>query len=459
MFEGCTSLTTAPELPATTLAEWCYCRMFWKCTSLTSAPELPATTLAEQCYCCMFGECTSLTSAPELPATTLANCCYGSKWADDSFSFIAGGGGMFEGCASLTSAPELPATTLAKSCYGYMFKGCASLTAAPELPATTLAEECYASMFEGCTNLTSVSCFANDISAQDCTKDWLDGVSSTGTFWKNTKLWPSGSSGIPTGWTSELIATKTPLTLEAIEAGAVVTFSNKAAGPVMYRVNDGGNQTIASSDTKKITLANVGDKVCFYGDNAVYAPSDGDSNIGCDKDCYVYGNIMSLVDSDGYINAKTLTENYTFYRLFSSNKHIINNPTFDLVLPATTLTDSCYKRMFEWCTGLTSAPELPATTLAEHCYDEMFSDCASLTAAPELPATKLTDSCYSYMFSGCESLASVTCLATDISAYECTKYWLEGVKATGTFTKAAGMKNWSRRSRSGIPEGWTVVDY
>jgi hypothetical protein len=34
MFDGCSSLTTAPELPATTLAEDCYNYMFTGCTSL-----------------------------------------------------------------------------------------------------------------------------------------------------------------------------------------------------------------------------------------------------------------------------------------------------------------------------------------------------------------------------------------------------------------------------------------
>ena len=69
MFDGCTSLVQAPELPATTLASWCYYSMFGYCTSLTQAPELPATTLAESCYFDMFFGCSSLTKAPELPAT------------------------------------------------------------------------------------------------------------------------------------------------------------------------------------------------------------------------------------------------------------------------------------------------------------------------------------------------------------------------------------------------------
>ena len=138
MFQGCTSLTQAPALPATTLADSCYKSMFQGCTSLTQAPALPATTLAVSCYESMFQDCTSLTQAPALPATTLANSCYGS---------------MFTHCSRLTQAPALPATTLANSCYHSMFMHCTSLTQAPALPATTLAGGCYRGMFQDCTSL------------------------------------------------------------------------------------------------------------------------------------------------------------------------------------------------------------------------------------------------------------------------------------------------------------------
>lgn len=141
MFNGCTSLTTAPELPATTLAGSCYYFMFEGCTNLTTAPELPATTLANYCYCNMFYGCTSLTTAPELPATVMAGSCYES---------------MFKNCKSLTQAPELPSITLSGSCYETMFAGCTNIVTAPTLPATTLPGGCYAGMFSGCTNLTTV---------------------------------------------------------------------------------------------------------------------------------------------------------------------------------------------------------------------------------------------------------------------------------------------------------------
>ncbi len=76
LFKNCTSLTTAPELPATTLSVGCYSYMFSGCSSLTTAPALPATTLTDDCYVEMFNDCASLVQAPELPATTLTNRCY-----------------------------------------------------------------------------------------------------------------------------------------------------------------------------------------------------------------------------------------------------------------------------------------------------------------------------------------------------------------------------------------------
>lgn len=188
MFEDCTSLTMAPLLPATTMKMLCYDGMFSGCTSLATAPTLPATTLAHQCYAFMFSGCTSLTTAPELPATTLSNFCYNR---------------MFGDCSSLTSAPKLPATTLADGCYQAMFQGCTSLTTAPTLPATTLTLQSYWKMFNGCTNLNKVTCLATSITATNCTEEWLDGVASSGTFYKDPSMtsWTTGASGIPSGWT------------------------------------------------------------------------------------------------------------------------------------------------------------------------------------------------------------------------------------------------------------------
>jgi len=110
---------------------------------------------------------------------------------------------MFGDCTSLTSVQsELPATTLANMCYLAMFMGCSGLTTAPQLPATTLANYCYQSMFRDCWKLNYIKCLATDISAYECTWNWVYDVPSSGTFVKAASMtWPSGDSGIPSGWT------------------------------------------------------------------------------------------------------------------------------------------------------------------------------------------------------------------------------------------------------------------
>ena len=224
MFSGCTSLTTIPSnlLPATTLAGSCYSSMFSGCTSLTTVPSdlLPATTLARNCYEYMFSGCTELTTIPSnlLPATTLTDSCYS---------------GMFSGCTGLTAIPSnlLPATTLAGGCYSYMFEDCTSLTTIPDLSATTLADVCYLYMFSGCTSLVETpegwylpaqttapdSCSSMFAGCSKLHKmavsysgtiapyhwsDFLNNVSSTGTFYYSKNQTKENiQSIVPSGWT------------------------------------------------------------------------------------------------------------------------------------------------------------------------------------------------------------------------------------------------------------------
>lgn len=270
-----------------------------------------------------------------------------------------------------------------------------------------------------------------------------------------------------------------------------------------------GSSWAAYTPYAAITLANVGDRVMFRGNNAAYATaSDNGDNceFSCTKPCYIYGNIMSLITPTGFEKATTLTEPYTFKYLFDYNSNIDIHPIQKLLLPATTLTEKCYYCMFRSCYGLTKAPELPAMTMAKACYAKMFHNCTALEEAPYLPATTLAEDCYSEMFAICSSLKippailpattlagscynrmfahcnnlerapylpatqligacyymmfydcakinSITCLATNFYG-DCTSYWLYGVASSGTFTKASSA-TWTR-GYSGIPDGWSV---
>ena len=92
-------------------------------TNIVNAQNLilPAITATTGCYSSMFDNCTSLTTAPELPATTLTG-------ANLNTSIKGCYSGMFAGCESLVTAPELPAATLTQYCYYGMFYGCSNLS-------------------------------------------------------------------------------------------------------------------------------------------------------------------------------------------------------------------------------------------------------------------------------------------------------------------------------------------
>ena len=217
MFSSCTSLESAPKLPATTLADSCYQSMFNLCENLTSAPALlPATTLADQCYYYMFNGCTNLKSAPELSATTLAAYCCSYMFSDCKKLTSAPALSattladycyyyMFNNCTSLESAPKLSATTLASNCYDSMFRNCTNLTSAPKLPATTLADYCYSMMFYGCSNLSSVTMLApSDQISRSSFTNWLHNAGTTATsrtlIVKDKDAYEATKGQLPTEW-------------------------------------------------------------------------------------------------------------------------------------------------------------------------------------------------------------------------------------------------------------------
>lgn len=169
-------------------------RMFFGCTALTQAPALPATKLEALCYEEMFGRCTSLTHGPDLPATIIPTGAYSA---------------MFDR-SGLVEIPAMSATTLSgNNAMATMFLSCTSLTAVT-LPETITnlgnSSAVFQNMFRGCSNLSYIKCTVAQGLAEVRLKDWVLGVAANGTFVKRTGAnWPSGTSGIPTGWTVQTV--------------------------------------------------------------------------------------------------------------------------------------------------------------------------------------------------------------------------------------------------------------
>lgn len=122
---------------STTTASWGFKRLFQNCSVLTSAPELPSTTLGNYCYQYMFSG-SGVTEAPALPATTMNEYCYA---------------GMFYNCTALTTASSIPATTTATSCCEMMFQGCSNLENLPALVTVSINSYAYRRMFQSCSKI------------------------------------------------------------------------------------------------------------------------------------------------------------------------------------------------------------------------------------------------------------------------------------------------------------------
>ena len=372
---------------------------------------------------------------------------------------------MFWGCTSLTKAPALPATTLAQRCYMYMFYGCQSLTKAPELPATTLANDCYVYMFGGCGSLNEVRCnMPSSYSSSQISSyamDWLSNVSSTGTFYTNADAkWPSGTSGIPTGWNRVNEEAKDditkPLTFKATQDGSSVRLTKMNSVYDSFQTSRDGGKTWTDYTIDSAITLNTGDEVAF---RAKYDRTSGQSrnNVFYFKmtgKIEAWHNVMSLYRTSDFATYESVV-GYAFDHLFWNCSSLVKAP----VLPATTLAGYCYSHMFLG-TSLTKAPVLPATTLAGYCYYYMFCDCQSLTKAPELPATTLSTNCYEGMFSGCQSLKEVRISATT-TATNALKDWLKDVSATGDFYCDPNATIF-HTGVSGIPANWNrhdIADY
>ena len=285
------------------------------------------------------------------------------------------------------------------------------------------------------------------------------------------------------------VALSIPLTLEAIEAGTIhVTFKEGLIlpNPITYTKN--GVEYSGGTTNFDIEVV-AGDIVSFHSTNAVLAQLVGYEykymNIHPTNRCYIYGNVMSLIDDQGDFAAdKVIGGDLAFEGLFNQADKLENHPTKELLLPATTLTYNCYSMMFANCKALTKAPNLPAAELKESCYYNMFkgcvgltegpimsattlaslccygmfNDCTNLVKAPDLRATTLAPCCYQYMFDGCSSLNYVKCLAMDIgdaNIYSLDN-WLNNVSATGTLVVSSGA-TWAEAGTNGIPAGWTVT--
>ena len=482
LFKNCTKLKSVSNsvLPSTALDSYVYSSLFNGCTGLTSIPSglLPSTTLGIGCYYSMFSS-SGLTSIPEglLTSTNLSNLCYVNMFAFSNVTSIPSGllpatelkngcyNGIFMGCESLKSANiELPATTVNNGYeYYFMFYNCSNLTDPPTIKATSVSgNKAFHEMFYGCSKMKYLVCDMLNEPSSSISQDWLNGVSETGTFYKNPDAtWDQtitkGNDTVPTGWNITTLSEPEYLKFTTVDDnGSTYAFSK--AG-LEYSI-DGGAWTTLEANTNTPNVPK--DSNIRFRGNLTTNGSEGIGTFSSSGKFDAEGDLMTLLYGEYYVGQTGKFADYMFTAMFRFTK-IVN--AYNLVIPynSGSYSYSCYY-MFNFCSELEVAPkELKGDTyVGNYSFFQMFGNCKKLTKTPIIWYTFPAYNAMDTMFVNDVLLSEVYLMQThdnnhvdNLRSYN----WLKNVAATGTFymSQDATWDSTVSRDANGIPAGWTIV--
>lgn len=427
-------LDSTPDLPATTLAPYCYASMFEGCYALQESGTIAATTLATGCCDSMFRGCQDFELPVSIPATSLAPYCFHRMYqntcltdvqtlhSNEVYSYCFSR--MYQGCKEIQSVPldYLPAESLAEGCYEHMFADCPNLTVPPELPATDLAPACYRSMFDSCTSLTGIAaleaselkpyCYQNMYSG--CTG--ISGVISTSISPADAILADYCYAGMFSGCTSITGVPEDFLPSETL------------APHCYYSMFSGCTALFTVPDLPALTLT-----------------------LGCYES--MFSGCTSLTHCAQILNPTT------YVTILASNccKSMYQDCTSLGIadVPSGNAASHCFDSMFSGCTSVTNANFTTQQTgsspftLADYCYAHMFHGCSSLATYYDLKQTQLADHCYAYMYANTGNLSiSITSRLPD--GFVCAPYCCEGMFSGSLMT--ASTQGYVRKA-SALAEG------
>ena len=141
----------------------------------------------------------------------------------------------------------------------------------------------------------------------------------------------------------------------------------------------------------------------------------------------IAGNINSLITSD-YSNPDLDLDKARFVNLFSglfkvserfeNAKHLASLvDASELLLPAKSIPNGCYKLMFMNNTKLKYPPKiLPAQYVPITAYEDMFNGCSSLVSIPTILGTEFNMDACSGMFIDCTELKDISNFVQEIDS-------------------------------------------
>ena len=344
-----------------------------------------------------------------------------------------------------------------------MFSDCTSLTTAPELPATTLSNSCYRYMFFNCKKLNYIKMLATDISANKCLEDWVNKVSSTGTFVKNPDMTslPTGNSGIPSGWTVvDDIDTTYSIRYTSSDGNIVTPYKTNVFGANIISNNYANGQGIISFDGPITTIGGSAFYHCYRLTSITIPNSVTTIESQAFDNCRTLTSVtipdsVTTIDDGAFAYCYSLTE---FNGKFTSddgrcliidgtlNSFALGCGATEYAIPdsVTTIGDSAFRDCdsltsvtipdsvtsignlaFAYCSILTSITIPDSVTTIG---DWAFCDCTSLTSV-YCEATTPPSLGYNNVFDNNGSGRTIYVPIESVEAYKTADYWNEYASA------------------------------
>lgn len=263
---------------------------------------------------------------------------------------------------------------------------------------------------------------SDDISVSTGLAQFVMALSSTTL--KNAKLIMTGgpnlmNKSIPFGSASTAIAANTryrvtrsfddTFTIRAREDGTTITY-NLTTKPLQFRIDGKG---VWANYSSAISL-DAGHYVSFRGKNKAY----GESLFDVNKNCYIYGNLMSLCctgDGDVYTPRTEFAQDEdsknAFRQAFYKATWVDIPAEERLLIAADKLQQNSYYSMFEGATGLTKGPDFAVThsgttDASAGAFRFTFTNCTGLTSVSgSINVSSGTDT-FRDMFNGCTNLVT-----------------------------------------------------
>ena len=366
------------------------------------------------CYNLFYGASTLVSADIDLSGITeigvcsfyfmFGNCSKLNVVPDlSSISTVGASGmqGMFCGCDSLTVTPDLAnITTAGARAFWAMFAECEYLEKVKSFPTVSVINEyMFVNMFEDCPSLVDVAGFGNF--------EAIMGYGCNYMFQNCTSL------------------------VTPPDMSNITSVGNMGC----YGMFWGCSSLTSSPDLSNITTAGEGAfNTMFYG-------------------------CTSLITA----GALPSISNAEYSAMFENCTSLVTPPDMSMV---TYIKNGSCKEMFKGCTSLATPPDMSNVEMIEGGSQEwsggchsMFYGCTSLTAGADLSAcTSVGGNGCKLMYNGCTSLSEAT--APNIDTWDVSKFngWLNDVSQNGTFYKPTNLTVPTNTS-SGVPSGWTVVNY